>query len=541
MRGLVALVVGLWLGAWSVASWANDYPAVKQWVAGTYGEVCAPNLSVGVVSGCLVNRFIGAMSSGWEVCSASPMYDPDPATVSRGWYVTVKFTRRIGSNPCEEPSVGSVYWRWSCPLGGELQNDSAAIAGVGAGMAWCQGGEEEPECPEGSAYSIMHSACICHESGFPPVNGSCSCPAGQVRNPYRQNVCTEPCTDHNGQGWGATFAQAGGVAGKSLCEWVTQSDYCVARVGDVGFAVSSGWRYPLTFTGSFCDPTQHPPLSQDPLGDDEPGPDDDDEVDTEADKCQRQGKTYGTFNGVGMCLERGSPDGQETTSEGERSETKTENGQTTQTTTKTEVTTSTDGTVTVTTTTTKVTDPGGENESTDITVDQLTGSRGEVCAAKPSLAMCRGDGKGDGGGTGEIDAGDGDGDGDGGDGFSGNCEAGFQCEGDPITCAIAREQHIRNCQLWKETDQSNLFDAALRGEDPGDAALKKENWEQVELGSGVIDTSRWLGGGCVEDFTTSIMGVSIEIPFSRLCPYLDFMGAIVVAFAMLAAMRIIFV
>ncbi len=123
--------------------------------------------------------------------------------------------------------------------------------------------------------------------------------------------------------------------------------------------------------------------------------------------------------------------------------------------------------------------------------------------------------------------------------FSGSCESGFTCEGDAVMCAVARDQHIRNCKLFDTPNEaSKLFDTeknktgSQTGNLPGN--------ESVNI-TGQLDTSNALGGGaCVPDRTIEVAGASVILEFSRVCPYLEIFGNILVACAMVLAIRIVF-
>lgn len=138
--------------------------------------------------------------------------------------------------------------------------------------------------------------------------------------------------------------------------------------------------------------------------------------------------------------------------------------------------------------------------------------------------------------------GGGNGDGGGGDGsqsaFGGTCMAGFRCEGDAIQCAIAREQHRRNCALFVDkSDESLLYDEN-KGKQ-GNQTNDLPGNETVSL-SGRIDTSDALGGGsCIPDLNVTVMGQSISLPFSQICNSLAMLGNLLVAISMLLAARII--
>lgn len=135
--------------------------------------------------------------------------------------------------------------------------------------------------------------------------------------------------------------------------------------------------------------------------------------------------------------------------------------------------------------------------------------------------------------------GDGDDDGDGEKGsFGGSCDSGFTCKGDAIQCAIAYEQHRRACQLYVlKTAESELY-YKERGK-TGNRTLTLEGNETIDINSR-IDSTDVLGGGAgAQDYTFTIHGQQITIPFSALNPYLAAFGDILVAIAFLIAMRII--
>lgn len=123
--------------------------------------------------------------------------------------------------------------------------------------------------------------------------------------------------------------------------------------------------------------------------------------------------------------------------------------------------------------------------------------------------------------------------------FDGACDGNFKCEGDAIQCAIARDQHIRNCQAFdKPNDESKLYDlfknktGKQTGELPGN--------ETFNIGNS-IDMSNALGGGsCVQDLTIDVYGASVTLEVSRVCPWLDLLGNILVACALVLAIRIVF-
>lgn len=247
----------------------------------------------------------------------------------------------------------------------------------------------------------------------------------------------------------------------------------------------------------------------------------------------------GQVNGVDVCIEAwtGDTEGNDwnRNTDGEGNQTdedtniKCKGDQCTVTQTKT--TTKQDGTTTTTTTTT-------ENVN-----------RQGYCARNPESAICRrqddpsgGDkgpatrpGGGSGGGSGD---GDGEGEEESPSQFGGTCAASFTCEGDAIQCAIAKEQHIRNCKLFEDkSEESDLYNANKgktgnqTGELPGN--------EVISI-TGRIDTSDALGGGgCFGDLNVTVWNTSVSLPLSNLCQYLAMLGNILVAVSMLMAARIV--
>lgn len=123
--------------------------------------------------------------------------------------------------------------------------------------------------------------------------------------------------------------------------------------------------------------------------------------------------------------------------------------------------------------------------------------------------------------------------------FGGSCGAGFACEGDAIQCAIAREQHVRSCQLFTEKSAESELYEANKGK-TGNQTLDLEGNETIDM-QNRIDTSDALGFGSagVQDLNITVMSQSITLPFSKLNQYLSMFGNLLVAISFLIALRII--
>jgi hypothetical protein len=210
------------------------------------------------------------------------------------------------------------------------------------------------------------------------------------------------------------------------------------------------------------------------------------------------------------------------------------------------------------TTTTKT--PGDPGEGTTTTT---TTTRGAYCAKNPESSICAGatdptgstrnqNGRGGAGDPASNGNGNGGGNGEGNGfckenpdspmckkgSFGGSCAASFTCDGDAIQCAIAKEQHLRNCKLFDDpSDESGLYNAnkGREGNQTGDLPGN----QSIDL-TGRIDTSDAIGGGsCIGDLSISVMGQSISLPISGICPYLSILGNVLVAVSLLLAVRIV--
>ena len=224
----------------------------------------------------------------------------------------------------------------------------------------------------------------------------------------------------------------------------------------------------------------------------------------------------GEVNGVEVCVQ---DEGTNVVKTQKETETKNKDGSTEKVTEKT----SCQGSKCTTEKTTTNT-PAGGGSSTVTNVTNTVQSKEDYCKANANAAQCKGS--------------SGDGDGKKGS-FGGSCSAGFTCEGDALQCSIAQEQHKRSCELMSNpSDESKLYDAN-KGKTGNQTGGLPGN-ESVDLGGERIDTSSALGGGsCISDIQISVMGQSANLPLSDLCKWPEYMGNILVAVALLGALRII--
>lgn len=119
--------------------------------------------------------------------------------------------------------------------------------------------------------------------------------------------------------------------------------------------------------------------------------------------------------------------------------------------------------------------------------------------------------------------------------FGGSCAAGFSCDGDAVQCAMAKEQHTKNCQLFEGTSpERSLYEAAKSSTTAG------FNSSTTAITPGSFDTTNALGAGsCIADLNVVVWGSTIELPFSQVCDSLQYLRAVLLAVSFLIALRIV--
>lgn len=112
--------------------------------------------------------------------------------------------------------------------------------------------------------------------------------------------------------------------------------------------------------------------------------------------------------------------------------------------------------------------------------------------------------------------------------FSGSCDAGFTCDGDAATCAIAKASHEMKCQGEKRTELNDLGDSVTGGTD-GKGVDTIQN-QISDLSTGINANG---GGGASCPPLPQIMGKTIEIDSA--CSILQGLGNAGVALSLLMA------
>lgn len=106
--------------------------------------------------------------------------------------------------------------------------------------------------------------------------------------------------------------------------------------------------------------------------------------------------------------------------------------------------------------------------------------------------------------------------------WGGSCGS-FTCDGDAIQCAIAREQHQRNCKLFDEKTSHPAYQAAVDGTDEQSADKLKGKAEQISVGTNFDQSGSGWAKACPADpeIALGFVQQSFTIPFSRICGPLE--------------------
>lgn len=165
-------------------------------------------------------------------------------------------------------------------------------------------------------------------------------------------------------------------------------------------------------------------------------------------------------------------------------------------------------------TTTQVTTSNGIGTTTGV----VSQSQAGFCTANPKLNICSDSGSGS---------------------FGGKCSSGFVCKGDAIQCALSKEVHIQNCLMNKVNEQSELFDK--ESAKTGNQTTDLPGNETISISAASFDQSNALGVGasCIADVPIQVMGRSMVMPFSKVCPALEYLGMLFLGVSFVLAARIV--
>jgi hypothetical protein len=372
---------------------------------------------------------------------------------------------------------------------------------------------EQGTCPSNS--TLTGTTCTCN-SGFRPNGSTCEAYTCQ-----KQNVSDSE--------FGPYSSKTAAMAAKYLCTNTT-NPYLADKSGCLveydAYAAKQGpdgnwYAYTTGYTnGGFCDPnvagTGSSPSSTGSSSLDSNGV----PVAPAPPETCGLGKCPGVVNGTSVCVACG-------TTTGTGGTTTTTNGSGATTGTSSTTTDCTGGTCFSSTTT-----KDGSGNVTGTTVTSMPQST--FCATHPGDPACKAAGSSTGSGTG---SGEGDE-----SAFGGTCGA-FSCDGDAVQCAIALEQHKRDCAMFDTTTpESQAYETAkAAGSKPSDHPGNDANVTTVDM-SGGFNQNDIIGGSCPGDYTVAtVRGSPLVLPLSKLCTPAEWLGNLLVGLTALACVGIVFV
>lgn len=348
------------------------------------------------------------------------------------------------------------------------------------------------------------------------VAGSCICDAG-----YEEE--NGSCVPENGCPSAGTPAGSFTLSSKFIIS-VCNNGCQVVRHGDpAGFSYGGPmeWVTKFVYSGASCVPGE-PPETDGSEGAPEDGSAE--PTPPEDKQCHEKGLCPFNYNGKILCTkcdskegttnESGSSSGSGTDSSGNAT------GDTGTTNTTKETTANCTNGSCNTTTTTTVTNPDG---STTTTTETESKPQADFCKSNPGHVVCKGEDEGT---------------------FGGSCASDFQCSGDAVQCAQAREVAKLRCVFDVSPDDPLAVAGGLAMNDqltpsghpgaPG-SGLTVDVMDKIEE-SPVFGSS----GNCISDRTFSVIGMSLTLPFASMCPYFNMIGNVFLSCCYLVAGFIVF-
>jgi len=344
-------------------------------------------------------------------------------------------------------------------------------------------------CPSNS--TLSGSSCTCNAPSWVESGGACVAYVDPA-----EAYCAEKVGSPVKTSWSSTAPSlstrtvcSSGGYGYYSCNATIEPDYCGSADGVTYLCHGSG-----TSAGGACTPS---PAPEQPVPPTEPV--------TDFPSPPPPGTCPGQINGVTVNMPCS-----DSVSKGTKNEASNDGAGNTTSKSESRSTTCTAAGACSTTVTTVSSVNGGAPVTSTKTIEE---SKGEFCVGNPAAKEC-GDGEGS--------------------SFGGSCESGFVCEGDAVQCAHAKETHVQNCKLNKDTPERQLYESSK-----GDEA-DFDNDDVVNVGPSSFSQAPILGAAsCISDKSITVMGSPVSLPFSRVCEYLAMLGNVLMAVGFLLSGRII--
>jgi hypothetical protein len=228
--------------------------------------------------------------------------------------------------------------------------------------------------------------------------------------------------------------------------------------------------------------------------------------------CAKQGMGSGQVNGTTVCVPATSTSTTKTSSTTSTSASGVSSGSQT----TTETTDNHDGSTTTTTTTTR-----SDGSSRTTTTTGPTPAPGSASGSGPAASGSQSSS------------------------FGGTCATTFACDGDAVQCAIAKDQHQRNCSFFEPTgpEVDRFTNARTEGDSPPWSPTNVANVDSttIDFASG-IKTDKHFGSGCVEDQVVPIttFHTAVIIRWSDWCSQMQMIGKLMLAVSWLLCAGIVF-
>lgn len=116
--------------------------------------------------------------------------------------------------------------------------------------------------------------------------------------------------------------------------------------------------------------------------------------------------------------------------------------------------------------------------------------------------------------------------------WGGSCEGGFSCDGDAVQCAMARDQHARNCRdltpnAYTAIGETVLGSAANTTVGGGLIGIASSD---INVGTGIIGSAvNPFGAACPADVPLVLGETTVVIPLASTCSALQTMGGLLIA------------